>query len=284
MIETNITITIEPTDTSSSLSKQFSKEDILSVFRNSTWSFDDPPLDINYVLGDLFPKFFDEEIPESYLVKILENEETELLIFEVKDGSIVYKSGLILGESKNIVKRKVEMFEDQNETPYFYILLARKLFNDNIGQFSPFELIPFIQQQLYNYEIDEAGGFSIETSEFFEKPFSLDVLEGSYDGNIYEWIHLFLKENNLYSLFLSETQVQQANEVSEGIYGPDSDTDENFQIIEDIISTIQNEIILFCALVGIKDSFDISNFINYFEDYGMEPELQLIKDRTSETQ
>ena len=47
---------------------------------------------------------------------------------------------------------------------------------------------------------------------------------------------------------------------------------ENFEIIEGIISTIQNEIILFCVLVWIKDSFDISNFIKYFEDYGMEPE------------
>ena len=281
---TNITITIEPTDTSQSLSKQFSKEDILSVFRNSKWYFDEPPLDINYVLEDLFPKFFDEEIHESFLVKISENEGTELLIFEVKDWSIAYKSGLILGESKSIEKTKAEMFEYQNETPYFYILLARKLFNENIGQFSPYELIPFIQQQLYHNEIDEAGGYNIETSEFFEKPFLLDELEGGYEGTIYEWIHLFLKENSLYSLFLSETQVQQANEVSEGIYGPDSDTDENFQIIEDIISTIQNEIILFCALAGIKDSFDIYNFIKYFKDYGMEAELQLIKNRISETQ
>ena len=59
---------------------------------------------------------------------------------------------------------------------------------------------------------------------------------------------------------------------------------ENFEIIEDIISTIQNEIILFCALLGIEESFDISNFIKYFEDYGMEAELHLIKNMISETQ
>ena len=282
-------VTIESTDISSSLSKEFSQEEVFSVFRDSIWSFDDPPLDVNYVLRDLFPDFFGEGMPAAYLVKIYENEVTELLIFEVKDGSIEYKSGLILEESGNIEKRKAEMFKDQKETPYLYVLLAKKLFTwqyhyADMNQFSPYEIMPFIQQQLYHYEIDEVGGYYIRKSKLFGQSFSLDVLEGSYEETIYEWIHLFLIEKKLYSLFLSETQVQQANDVSGGIYGPEYETDENYTEIEDIISILQNEIILFCALVGIKDSLNIDYFIKYFEDYGDDEALQLIKNRTSETQ
>ncbi len=148
------------------------------------------------------------------------------------------------------------------------------------GEFSPYEIIPQIASYLHG-EIIQAGGYYLKSgTSLFGKDFVLDVLEGSYDGTIYEWIHLFLDEHHLYDLFLSKKQLQQAKAVTRenpgAIYGPGSD-DENQDFVDGVISDIQREAILFCAITGIEESYDISAFVKYFEDYGDDDALAEIK-------
>ncbi len=139
------------------------------------------------------------------------------------------------------------------------------------GEFSSYEIILQVASYLRD-EISQAGGYYLKSgTSLFGKDFVLDVLEGSYDGTIYEWIHLFLDEHHLYDLFLSKKQLQQAKAVTRenpgAIYGPGSD-DENQDFVDGVISDIQREAILFCAITGIEESYDISAFVKYFEDYG----------------
>ncbi len=138
------------------------------------------------------------------------------------------------------------------------------------------ELIKLISENINNYGIKDFENI-IDKSISKNKKFDFSRLEGSYDSTLYEWIHLFLKTNDLYKYLLNKKQLTQANAVPEGtIYGPNSEDDENYEEVQEQIDEIHWDSILVVAKEGIRQRLSIDGIEEYLENCGMDEYLDEI--------
>ena len=220
-------------------------------------------------------------------LRVLDANAELLLAVSCNDqDSFDYEFGLF--KEEHVSKNDILKYAPNEKTPpYLYILLARLIWNSHdLSKFSPYEILPAMFY-LTSDCIFESSSYCIDdetTMDIFGKSFNLDVLEGDYEDTIYEWIHLYLVTYDLYSLFLSESQSKTATEVPGGyIYGPDSEVDDNADEVDDIITTLQHELMLSCAIEGVTypETLTVAPFAEYFENYGMEDAIAVI-DRAQE--
>jgi hypothetical protein len=276
-------------------SADITKESLSSFFRGCP--LDDQLLDCdgtadkNSFLGHLWDFFDSTDDWDCFCegdikLRVLDaNLEPFLSVSCNEHDSFDYEFGLF--KEEHVSKNDTLKYAPNEKTPpYLYILLARLIwdsyeYHSDLSKFSPYEILPAMAY-LTSDCIFESSSYCIddeETMDLFGKSFNLDVLEGSYQETIYEWIHLYLVKQDLYSLFLSESQLKAAIDVPDGfIYGPDSEVDDNADEVDCIISNLQNELILSCALVGVNypDRLIIAPFAQYFEDCGMEDAMAIL--------
>lgn len=285
-------------------SVEVSKESLLSLFRKR--ALDDGLFDCDGTadrssftpyLIDLFGSDFPDEDWSHFeatdnTLKILDgNSEMMLTVRCNSSDSYDYEFGLFKEDCVSKTN-SLKYAPNENVPPYLFILCARLLWDsDDLSKFSPYEILPSMQLIIAD-SIDEAESYYLEdvyASDLFGKPFKLDELEGSYDQTLYEWIHLYLVKYDLYSLFLEEEQLKAMDVPDGSIYGPDSEVDDNADEIDYIITTLQNELILSCAIVGVNypDMLTIAPFAQYFEENGMEDAMvildQAIEDKFSKS-
>jgi hypothetical protein len=109
-------------------------------------------------------------------------------------------------------------------------------------------------------EFRSSGSFKVRPGYGYDK-FYLDRIDGSYDMSLYSLIHYIMYEDDLYALFLNQTQMKDLKGVikntPESIYSlEDGDKDHDF-INYEILDNVYHQLIVFVGQKLIDLGFDV---------------------------